>query len=118
MQKLRTLHLYLGCIFAPMLIFFAMSGLWQTFGLNGHSKLLVLLSTIHTSHGMKAAHPSSLSSFPMIIFVAAMAVGLVLTTVLGVVMALKYGRNRKIVFACLAFGVLFPLTLVLIRLLG
>lgn len=118
MQKLRTLHLYLGCIFAPLLIFFAVSGLWQTFGLTGHSKTLTLLTTIHVSHALKAAHPSSLSSLPMIIFVAAMACGLVVTTVLGVIMALKFGRNRKIALACLAFGVLFPLTLALIRLLG
>ena len=32
MKTLRTLHLYLGCIFAPILIFFAVSGLWQTMG--------------------------------------------------------------------------------------
>jgi TM2 domain-containing membrane protein YozV len=71
MQKLRTLHLYLGCVFAPMLI-----------------------------------------------VVAAMACGLAITTVLGVIMALKFGRNRQIAFAGLAFGGLFPLTLGLIRLLG
>lgn len=27
MQKLRNLHLYLGCVFAPLLLFFAASGL-------------------------------------------------------------------------------------------
>ena len=118
MQKLRTLHLYLGCLFAPMLIFFAVSGLWQTFGLTGSSKILTLLTTIHVSHGLKAAHPSNLSSLPMVYFVAAMAVGLIVTTSLGVIMALKYGRNRKIALACLALGVLFPLGLVLHRLLG
>ena len=116
MQKLRTLHLYLGCIFAPMIIFFALSGLWQTFGLGGHSKLLAMLSTIHTSHGLKAAH-ANLTSLPMMLFVAAMAAGLMLTTLLGVVMALKFGRSRKVATGCLAFGVAFPLVLVLIRLL-
>jgi hypothetical protein len=46
MQKLRALHLYLGCLFAPMLLFFAASGIWQTLGI--HPRLLQRLSTIHT----------------------------------------------------------------------
>jgi hypothetical protein len=49
MKKLRSLHLYLGCIFAPMLLFFGISGFWQTFDpeYDHHSKALALLSTIH-----------------------------------------------------------------------
>src|SRR5688572_28393334 len=39
MKKLRSLHLYLGCVFAPMLLFFAMSGIWQSLGLHFHSPL-------------------------------------------------------------------------------
>ena len=31
MKFLRTLHLFLGCLFAPMLIFFAVTGSWQLF---------------------------------------------------------------------------------------
>jgi hypothetical protein len=34
MKKLRLLHLYLGCIFAPMLLYFAVSGIWQTVGIH------------------------------------------------------------------------------------
>jgi hypothetical protein len=50
MKKLRLLHLYLGCIFAPMLLFFAISGIWQTLGI-GHSGLLAMLSTVHLGRG-------------------------------------------------------------------
>lgn len=32
MKKLRSIHLYLGCIFAPLLLFFAVSGIWQVLG--------------------------------------------------------------------------------------
>ena len=53
MQKLRNLHLYLGCMFAPLLLFFAVSGIWQMVGTKG-SRLLGLLSTIHTSRGLKS----------------------------------------------------------------
>ncbi|PZR73457.1 MAG: hypothetical protein DLM73_10675, partial [Chthoniobacterales bacterium] len=31
MRFLRMLHLYLGCLFAPILIFFAITGSWQLF---------------------------------------------------------------------------------------
>ena len=32
MKWIRTLHLYLGCLFAQMLIFFCASDAWQLFG--------------------------------------------------------------------------------------
>jgi hypothetical protein len=38
MQKLRSVHLYLGCLFAPMLLFFAISGIWQTYILGKTAK--------------------------------------------------------------------------------
>ena len=115
MQKLRALHLYLGCIFAPMLIFFAVSGIWQTFYLNNgsHSKILALLSTLHTSHNLKSG---GLTSPWMILFVVLMAVAFIITTILGVVMAVTQGRNRTVAWRCLAAGVIIPLLLVLVRL--
>jgi hypothetical protein len=115
MQKLRSIHLYLGCIFAPMLMFFAVSGIWQTLGL-GNSKLLRALSTIHTAQHLKSGGLFLSSPF-MMGFVLLMAVSFIVTTVLGVVMAIKYGRSRKVAYRCLAVGVLVPLMLVLIRIL-
>lgn len=113
MQKLRSVHLYLGCVFAPMLIFFAVSGIWQMFFKKGNSGILARLSTIHTSHGLKSG--DDLTSPLMIAFVVLMALSFIVTTLLGVVMALKFGRSRRAACACLAFGVIFPLVLVLIR---
>jgi len=121
MQKLRSIHLYLGCIFAPMLLFFAVSGIWQTYATYtyGQSKALALLSTIHTSHGLKTPkEPHTLSSPMLRAFVLVMALGFIVTTILGVVMAVKYGRSRKAAYCCLAFGVLFPLVVILIRVVG
>jgi hypothetical protein len=110
MQKLRSIHLYLGCIFAPLLLFFAMSGIWQTFGL--HSHLLERLSTIHTSHGLKSR--DGLSNLGLKIFVLVMAISFIATTTLGIVMAVKFGRSRRAAYYSLAFGVAFPLILILI----
>jgi hypothetical protein len=110
MKQLRSLHLYLGCIFAPLLLFFAVSGIWQTLGT--HSPLLKRLSTIHTSHVLKVG--GSLTNGVLIAFVIVMSVSFMLSTVLGVMLAIKYGRNRRAVWGCLAFGIGFPLAMVLI----
>jgi hypothetical protein len=114
MKKLRSIHLYLGCIFAPLLLFFAISGIWQTLGF--HSDFLTRLSTIHTSHQLK--NGSGLSGGLLMIFVLIMAVSFVITTVLGVIMAIKHGGSRRAAYCCLAFGVAFPIALILIRALG
>lgn len=93
-----------------MLLFFAVSGIWQMYGFK--SKSLALLSTIHTSHNLKVG---GLSSPLLRDFVLAMAVSFIVTTILGVVMALKYGRSRQAACCCLAGGVLFPAVVVLVR---
>jgi hypothetical protein len=38
MKRIRQLHLYLGTLFAPAIIFFAFTGTLQTFGLHENSK--------------------------------------------------------------------------------
>ncbi|HXI69797.1 MAG TPA: hypothetical protein VNN22_05495 [Verrucomicrobiae bacterium] len=111
MQKLRSLHLYLGCVFAPLLLFFAISGIWQTLGIR--SPLLRLMATIHTSHELKSG--GGLSSVSLKVFVLTMTVSFIVMTILGVVMAMKYGQSRRVVFYCLALGVILPLMLILIR---
>lgn len=103
--------MYLGCIFAPMLLFFAISGIWQTD--HFRSPALDSLSTIHTGAQLKNGH--GLSSPAIRAFIILMAVGFVITSVLGVVMALKYGRSRRAAMACLAAGIIIPVGLVLLR---
>ena len=112
MQKLRSLHLYLGCLFAPLLLFFALSGIWQT--LEWHSPLLQKLSSLHTEHAWK--DHSELGSFPMRILIVLMAVSFITTTVLGIVMAVRFGRSRNAAWISLGIGVVIPLGLVLLRL--
>ena len=111
MQKLRQVHLYLGSFFAPMLLFFALSGLWQEFGLQRYGWFRYL-SAIHTGSRLKseAHHPSSLFLQG---FVVLMGASLIVTIILGLVLAFKYGRG-PVTLACLAAGLLIPLALILI----
>ena len=82
-------------------------------GLGLNSPLLQRLSTIHTSHQLKSG--GSLTSIFLVIFVLVMAASFIVTTILGVMMAIKFFKNRRAAFYCLAFGVVFPLILILIR---
>ena len=117
---LRRLHLYLGCFFAPMLLFFAVSGTWQVLGwqdtrdVSGKrtalASILSYISTAHTGHGLKARH-SSLSSPYLQFFSLAMAAGLIASIILGTILAFKYGRGRLALLS-LAGGFLVPACLI------
>ena len=97
-----------------MLLFFAISGIWQTYDPNFayHSEKLGELSTIHMGNRMKPG--ISLSSPVLRDFILLMAAGFVITTILGVIMAVTQGGHRKTAYYCLAFGVLFPLAVIVI----
>lgn len=112
MQKLRSIHLYLGCMFAPLLLFFAVSGIWQA--LEMRSPAMQSLSTIHTLVRLK--DNTELGSFPLRVFVLLMALSFIGTTILGVIMALRFGRSRRAAVLCLTAGIVIPVVLVLMRL--
>lgn len=122
MKQLRQIHLYLGCLFAPLLCFFAVSGIWQTYFLHWpdrttqyNPKMLALLSTLHTGRGLKSQASNDLSSPAIKVIIVTMAASLLITMILGVVMAFRFGRGR-IVVACLLGGVIVPAILVALAL--
>ena len=105
-----------------MLIFFAVSGLWQTFGLEWPkdgkgSSVLTYLTTIHTSFSLKAQPGGirTLSSPYMKLLVVAMAISLITTIIFGVVMAIKFGHKRTAIYFLLG-GIVTPAILVLLAL--
>jgi hypothetical protein len=119
MKNLRELHLYLGCLFAPILIFFAVTGAWQLFGfhrsMKDHSyeapRSVVALSQVHVHQRLRGGGDgATVFSF----FALAASVGLIATTLLGIVMALKYGRHKKWAVLCIATGVILPVLLLLL----
>src|SRR5688572_8477030 len=109
---MRRLHLYLGCFFAPLLLFFTVSGVCQTFVLHRGDKLgtykppktIVRLSEPHMHQRMMG---SAERSTPFRWLVVAMSAGLLISILLGIAMALKLERARW-VWASLALGVLVP----------
>jgi len=101
-----------------MLLFFTISGIWQTYApapAYQDSKVLAWLSTIHTAHPLKAG---TLSSSVLRGFVLVMAMSFMVTTILAIIMAVKFGKNRQAGHYCLAAGVMLPLAVVLITVLA
>ena len=117
MKTLRQLHLYLGVLFAPLLLFFAATGAWQLFGLHQNSKdgnytapaYFSAPAAIHkNSHlpGTPKTAPTLMKWFSL-----AAAVGMIATTVLGLAMAFRFTAKTSRVWACLAAGTLVPVIL-------
>jgi hypothetical protein len=97
-----------------MLLFVAVSGIGQTWDYNyTHSHFMAMLSTIHTSRNLKIG---SLRSPVLRRLVLAMSVSFIVSTLLGVIMALKFAHNREMAVGCLVTGVWLPPAATLVNL--
>lgn len=115
-KVMRSIHLYLGCFFAPLLIFFLVSGCWQTFNFHHDSKspdgfrspeLVKSLSSLHTEQSWKEKDEGGRASEPFKYLIILMSLGILATTVLGIVLAFKYVQ-AWIVWLCLFAGIGVP----------
>ncbi|HUQ30737.1 MAG TPA: hypothetical protein VM095_01400 [Pyrinomonadaceae bacterium] len=118
MKRIRQIHFYLGVFFAPIIILFAISGALQTFRLQESPKgssytppsWIVKLADVHKDQ--RASHePGNSRSLPLQWFVVLMSVGLVGTSILGIYMAVKYNREKRLVIGLIALGFIIPLAL-------
>ena len=112
MQKLRRLHLYLGCFFAPIIIFFATTGVLMEFGNERYGKWFHYFFAIHMGQ-MRKQDVHYGSSIILQGFVVLMGLSLITTVIAGIILAFKYGRS-KLTIACLSAGFLIPLAMILI----
>jgi hypothetical protein len=137
-QALRRYHLYIGMFLAPAIIFFALSGALQTFRLQEEKgwgstppAWIVWLASVHKDdrlpqpkaagadgHAKPAAKPAPKvaqkpkpSALPFKIFAVLMSIGLILSAVLGIVIALNSRATRLVSIVMLAAGVVVPILL-------
>ena len=83
-KAMRNIHLYLGVFFAPLLMFFLISGTWQTFGLHEASKdgsykppaIIKSLSQVHKDQRWVDGKRVPESSVPFQWLVVLMVIGL------------------------------------------
>ena len=117
MKTIRQVHLYLGCIFAPLMIYFALSGIWQVYRLNDVPKdepsalrtVLHAISNPHTHSTLPGANPKTNESELFEGLAALAGAGIILTSVLGIIMAFRFSKRPRLVLACILAGVIIPI---------
>lgn len=116
-RLLRRIHLLLGCFFAPLLGYYLISGLWQSFGMDdrrkaevegGMAMLYVEGSNPHKHLTFPGASPKMSRSNSYKWFVAAMVTGLVISVLLGVYIAFTSFRPSWAVVLALGAGIAVP----------
>jgi hypothetical protein len=137
---IRQVHTYLGVFIAPSVIFFAFSGSLQLFSLHeAHGRykppaLIAALGDVHTDQALKlksgpadddddkamaakdaAAHevPPKTKTVLLKWFFLAVAIGLIVSTGLGLWMAMLHGRRRVLIWLLLIAGIIAPLAILL-----
>ena len=119
MKNLRQLHLLLGVFFTPMLLFFVGTGWYQTFDqdrLKSPSEaesLVQRLRVVHTDQIYPTHHEIRRPSSPRLFkwLIAAMSAAIMVTTILGLVLAFRFSRKLILVWACLTGGITVPILL-------
>ena len=144
MKNVRLLHRYMGLFFSPAILFFAFSGALQTFNLHKPNKTtgyvppawLLELSQLHKDQRIappkvkakaapvdsdseematpKKAPKSEKSTLPLKGFTLVMSIGLIVSTLLGIYMAFRYGGDWRLVGATLIGGTVLPVTMMLL----
>jgi hypothetical protein len=133
---IRDLHIYISAFVAPSLLFFALTGALQTFRIPDQKTAPVVIQKLARLHKddvfavkpvrpkkpeaggdhakaqaakpPEAKPPTPASTQAMKWFFAAVSIGIALTTVFGIWMALAYSRRRLIVWALLIAGAAAP----------
>lgn len=114
MKLLRRVHLYLGCFFAPLLLFYVGTGWYQTVtlrrnkGLGEADDLASRLRSVHVDQIYPAETANAYSPVLFKVLVVAMSIALIVTLVLGVVLAFRSVRQRWLVWLSLVLGFLMP----------
>jgi len=134
MIKLRLVHFYLCVFFAPLIIFYAFTGVLQVFKLHetylqvpgSQGNWVAWFGEFHKeqawipprvapakkpAQGGSPQHEKDDAATPMKWMVAAMGVALMLTTTLGLYIAYSFPKRRRVFVVALGAGILVPLAL-------
>ncbi len=116
MKLLRRLHLYLGCFFAPLLLFYILTGWYQTLNpnrLKSPSEAETLLQKFRVVHSdqiypseNELDKPSSPKKYRALVVV--MSIASTVMILIGLVLAFKTLRAKWPVWLSLVLGVVLP----------
>lgn len=119
MRILRRAHLHLGVFFAPLLLFFVLTGWYQTAnpdrrkGTNDSDDWVAHLTRVHVEQYLPSKTAEGYSTKAFTVLVVAMSVALTATTLLGLYLAFRTVKSPWPLLASLALGLIVP-TLILL----
>lgn len=114
LRWLRRVHLHLGVFFAPLLVFFVLTGWYQTVtpdrrkGVSDSDDWLSRLNRVHVEQYYPSKTAEGYSTRLFTGLVVGMSVALVATTVLGVVLAFQVFKRRGLIWLSLGLGFIVP----------
>jgi cyanate permease len=117
MKKLRQIHTYLGVFFAPLLLFFVITGWYQTMHPDRRKSpeeaeaYWDRARSVHADSVLPNPKAESYSTKPFRYFTVAMAVGFIVTTLVGIILAFKFTKNKWAILVSLIFGLVVPLAM-------
>ena len=120
MNKLRRLHLYLGCFFTPMLVFFIVTGWYQTVnpdrrkGVSDSDTFISRMNRVHVEQYLPSDTAQGYSTKWFTWLVVAMSIALIATTLLGLILAFRFSRNKWPVWLSLVLGFALPIAILLL----
>jgi hypothetical protein len=143
-KTIKITHRYLGLFFAPAILFFSLSGSllvlgWHQTSRDGNyvpARWIAEIAQIHKKQTIVLPNPkpqrpvgdagndrpvpakkvskTPASKVVLQCFVVVMSVALMVTTFLGIIMALLYGGDWRIVSVAVLLGILFPVAMTLL----
>ncbi len=114
MRYLRKAHLYLGCFFSPLLLFYVATGWYQSVSTNRNKTLgekgnwISNLTSVHVDQIYPSESANSYSPALFKILVVIMSISLIFTLGIGIVLAFRSSRKQWPVWLSLLLGVLMP----------
>src|SRR5205814_6128012 len=117
MKTLRRVHLYRGCFFAALLIFYVATGWYQTVnpdrrkGVSDSTELVSRLSRVHVEQYYPTESATGYRTRLFRALVVIMAVALNVTVILGIILAFRTSRDKWPVWLALALGIVLPVLL-------
>jgi len=113
-KLIRRIHLFLGCFFAPLLLFYVSTGWYQSVTLRRNKGVGEAddwpgrLRSVHVDQIFPAESANAYSPWLFRGLVVTMAIALIVTIVLGVILAFRSIRQRWLVWLSLGLGFLMP----------
>lgn len=112
-RSLLRIHRYAGLVAAPMVLFFAVSGIFQVYRLQQSRKdgsytapkAIAAAADLHMAEDLKDAGATG-AAFKLL--VSGIAAALALTTLLGIVVALRVTRPVGLAIVLLLLGAALP----------